>query len=308
LPYTCIAALYSIAVSRFQVVYATDGVTSVIFPVIKLLTKAKFYCTIHGLEVTYQNRLINFLIIKGIQSCDKVVAISKNTKQLLIDKGIQADKIVLIYTGIKPKILNPETSQSLIESIKQSNDLDIRSTKYILNVGRMVKRKGVLLFLLKGLPLLDKSIKLVICGSGPDYDKIYRLSQTNALRNQVIVIQEPSDEVISLLRQNATLFISPNIFVPGDVEGFGMSQLESMYMGTPVVAFAVDAIPESVRRGGYLVKEGDYVDFIAQIHRFFELTEHEQQLMRQDASEYVRTEYSWVRAAKEYSQVLQGEH
>ena len=109
-----------------------------------------------------------------------------------------------------------------------------------------------------------------------------------------------------MLRQCADLFLFPNIPMPNDAEGFGMTQLEGMYAGLPVVAFAVDAVTESVRKGGYLIEPNNYAAFAEAIHQFYRLAEKEKQAKRDEASEYVRREYSWEVNASRYLEIFEG--
>ena len=73
-----------------------------------------------------------------------------------------------------------------------------------------------------------------------------------------------------------------------------------------MVAFAVDAIVESVREGGYLVEPNDYAEFVEQIHRFYRLSDADKDAKRNEAKEYVRREYSWDVNAARYLEILEG--
>jgi glycosyltransferase involved in cell wall biosynthesis len=154
------------------------------------------------------------------------------------------------------------------------------------------------------MPLLDKDIKLIIGGSGPDFNNILTICKEYNYENRVILLQRPSDEIIAMLRKNTDLFILPNVSTRGDVEGYGMTQLESMYTGTPVVAFAVDALVESVREGGYLIDPNDYISFINAIHAYFKLSDKKRDEKRKEAMNYVRREYSWEKTAQQYYNVF----
>ena len=94
--------------------------------------------------------------------------------------------------------------------------------------------------------------------------------------------------------------------MPNDVEGFGQTQLECMHAGMPVVAFAVDALTESVREGGDLIEPDDYAAFTAQVHAYFALDEAEREGMRQSCRAYVRANYTWDAAAHQYMNVFEG--
>jgi glycosyltransferase involved in cell wall biosynthesis len=73
-----------------------------------------------------------------------------------------------------------------------------------------------------------------------------------------------------------------------------------------VVAFAVDALVESVREGGYLIEPNEYPSFVDQIHRYYDLPEREREAKRAEARDYVRREYSWERTSARYLDLLEG--
>jgi phosphatidylinositol alpha-1,6-mannosyltransferase len=178
--------------------------------------------------------------------------------------------------------------------------------RVLLNYGRLVARKGVAAFLEKGLPLLDPDIKLLIGGRGPEAERLQQVCQAQGLEERVILLGPLSDETVAMLRQSADLFLMPNVPTPGDVEGFGMTHLESMYAGLPVVAFAVDALVESTRCGGYLIPAGQYQAFVDQIHAYYGLDPAQRQAKAEEARTYVRAEYSWEQTARQYLDLFTG--
>ena len=117
--------------------------------------------------------------------------------------------------------------------------------------------------------MLEEDIRLLIGGGrNRETERIAARRHELGLEERVILLGQIPDDDLAMLRARCDLFIMPNIHVPDDVEGFGQTQLECMYSGTPVVAFAVDALTESVREGGYLIEPNDYRAFVDQIHRF----------------------------------------
>ncbi len=306
LPYSFIVGLKEIILGRVDTIYLADGVVGFLSPFFKLFTKLKIVITIYGLEMTYKNPFARWLMVRGVQSCDKVAVISENTKNTTISLGVDPDKIILIYVGIQPVELQEDECQVIREEFEKEHGIKFGTDRILLNFGRLIPRKGVAAFLEKGIPLLDPDIKLIIGGGGIDYEKICDIRDRDNLKDRVIILKRPSDEIIAMLRKSADLFIFPNVPFPDDIEGFGMTQLESMYSGVPVVAFAVDALVESVREGGYLIEPNDYQAFINQIHNYFNFSQEQKEVKRVEARAYVRREYSWVKNAKLYLDVFEG--
>ena len=180
------------------------------------------------------------------------------------------------------------------------------SEKVLLNIGRQVRRKGMVPFVEQGLPLLDRDIRLVIAGAGPDMPRLRELESRPEAASRILIVDAPDDDGAAMLRRSAGLFAMPNVSRADDVEGYGITPLESMHAGTPVVAFAVDALVESIREGGWLVPAGDYSAFADRIHEFFSLAESRRTELGREARQYVLREYGWDKSAREYAGIFAG--
>ena len=111
------------------------------------------------------------------------------------------------------------------------------------------------------MPLLAADVRLLVVGDGPDAGLVREARERLEDPGRVLLLGVLDDDTCSMLRRHCDLFLMPNVATEGDVEGFGIAPLEAMYFGTPVVAFAVDALVEAVREGGWLAPAGDYPAF-----------------------------------------------
>lgn len=306
IPYCFWVALWAVLFRRVDVVYFADGVAGSLAPFLRPFTRARFVVTIYGLELTYSNRAARGLMRRGARACDRVVVISEATRRVTEELGVPAAKIHLVYVGIEPLELGKADLERRRREFEAAHGLRFGRDRILLNFGRMVPRKGVAAFLEKGMPLLDEDIRLVIAGGGEDWERIARLSREPGLEGRVVLIQAPDDETIAMLRSSADLFIFPNVPTPNNMEGFGMTHLESMYAGTPAVAFAVDAIRESGREGAYLIEPNDYAAFAESVHAHYAAAEDTRQAKGREARDYVRREYSWDRTAAAYLDFFEG--
>ena len=306
LPYALLVALAAAIRRQVDVIYFSDGVVCSLAPLVRPFTRARFAVTIYGLEMTYGNPLVRGLMQWGARCCERVATISELTRDLTARAGVSPEKLALIYVGVEPPLLPDDQCRALRERFEEEHGLCFGQDRILFNCSRQVRRKGLAAFLEQGLPLLDPDIKLIIGGRGPEVGRLEELRESRGLQDRVLVLGPPTDEVVAMLRQSADLFLMPNIHVPGDVEGFGMAPLEAMFAGTPVVAFAVDALVESVRQGGYLVPAGDYQSFVDQVHRYYALSPAERAAKIAEAREYVRREYSWEKTAQHYLDLFAG--
>ena len=306
LPWCLWVSFWALALRRVDTVYFSDGVVSALAPLLRPFSRARFVVTVYGLELTYRNAVARRLMLWGVGACDRVAVISQHTRALALQAGVPEEKLALIYVGVAPLMLAEERCQELRERFAREHGVQLGRERVLLNYGRLVPRKGIAAFLEKGLPLLEPDLKLLIGGRGPELEQLRQVRQALGLEARVLILGPLADETVALLRQSADLFLMPNVLTPGDVEGFGMTHLESMYAGLPVVAFAVDALVESARCGGYLIPAGQYQAFADQIHAYYALTAEQRQAKGEEARAYVRAEYSWARTARQYLDLFTG--
>ena len=305
LPYALMIAFREVLLRRVEVIYFSDGVICALALLLRPFTRARFVVTIHGLEMIYGNPLARRLMCWSVRCCERVAVNSKLTLELTARAGVPAARLLPIYMGVGPLELSEEHYNTLKEGFEREHPLRFGRDRILLNFGRQVRRKGLVAFLEKGMPLLDPDIKLLIGGRGPELDRLYQLGSSAELRDRVIVLGPLEEELAAMLRRSADLFVMPNIHMPNDVEGFGMTQLEAMHAGTPVVAFAVDALVESIREGGYLMPADDYQAFAGQIHFYYALSAAEKEAKVAEAQDYVRREYSWDKSTQHYLDIFE---
>jgi glycosyltransferase involved in cell wall biosynthesis len=307
LPYCLWTTFWAVLLRRVDVVYFADGVAGFIAPFVRPFGPARFCITIYGLEMTYKNALARSLMQAGARACEKVAVISQNTRRITVESGIADDKIATIYLGVEPPTLPDAELAPLRQRFEKKYAVQFGRDRLLFVFGRQVRRKGMAEFIERGLPLLEKDIKLIVGGQGPESPRIEAASHTPEIEGRVIALGRIDDDELIMLRHSCDLFIMPNIRVPNDVEGFGQTQLECMYAGMPVVAFAVDALTESIREGGYLIEPDNYEAFAAQIRVFYNLSATEREAVGQACRAYVRSNYTWDTAADQYMDIFKGE-
>lgn len=123
----------------------------------------------------------------------------------------------------------------------------------LIFVGRLSKEKRIHLTIkaLAKLQQTDPRYKLIIIGDGPDRENLFNLSVKLGVAPQITWYGKvPHHELIanSLYRQG-DLFVVSSKF-----ETQGLSTLEAMAQGLPVVAVQSDTNKEVVKQGGIVVK------------------------------------------------------
>lgn len=117
-------------------------------------------------------------------------------------------------------------------------------TQYeLLCMARLIPEKGVSLAI-KALACLPDHYRLTIAGEGPDYEELLQLTEHYQLEKRVTFLGWVDYE------QKHKLFESHSVFLlPSKYDSFGMSFVEAMAFGLPVVALKRQAIPDVVPDG-----------------------------------------------------------
>ncbi len=173
------------------------------------------------------------------------------------------------------------------------------------HVGRLVEQKGIDLILQLVPKLLQRSMQLVILGTGHrDLENLLR--QANSLHPEHIGIRIDYDEKLAhLLEAGSDSFLMPSRFEP-----CGLNQLYSLRYGTPPVVRStggladsvVDATDANLLQGaatGFVFKNANSRDLLQAIDRALEL------YARPDAWKTLmqtgmREDFSWTRSAAAY--------
>ena len=197
-------------------------------------TNIKTVVTIHDLIfIRYPNlfrtidRKIYYKKFKSAcQRADKIIAISQQTKQDIIDFFyIPEEKIEVVYQGCNAIFHYPMTNNTKLAVQKKYN----LPKDYLLSVGNIEERKN-LLTILKALKELPNQ-KLVVIGNGKAYKiKCLRFISKHSLSNRVLFLSNLNLEEMAAIYQNAQIHIYPSIF-----EGFGIPILEALFSKTPVI-------------------------------------------------------------------------
>lgn len=185
----------------------------------------------------------------SIRRAARVIAVSENTKMDLL-RLCRADpaRVQVVYNGVEGRfrpIAKPE-----VEEFRRQRGLPERM---ILFVGTLEPRKNVTT-LLKAYALLRKTgrteVPLVIAGGrGWLYGPTLALAEELDLGEHVFFPGYVSDTELPLWYNAAEIFVFPSLY-----EGFGLTPLEAMACGTPVIVSSASSLPEVVGDAGLIVE------------------------------------------------------
>lgn len=136
-------------------------------------------------------------------------------------------------------------------------------------------------------------LKLVIIGNDVDsaMANLKQLAESMGIRNQVYFSGAILDEELEHWYANALLFVFPSL-----IEGFGLSVLEAMSYGIPVVASNRTSIPEVVGDAGILLEPTDEQEWAQAITSL--LGNNEEYLRYAALSKERASLFSWKKTAE----------
>ncbi|MGD2271370.1 MAG: glycosyltransferase family 4 protein [Desulfobacterales bacterium] len=299
LPFSYFSALFTSWRHSVRNIHLCDGLLAPLGVLLKPSTRAKVTISIHGLDITYGNPLYQGLIPRCVSGLDKIICVSRFTRDECIRRGIPQRKCRVIPNGINPGelYLGPgfEALRSRLEEIV---GISLGDKVVLITVGRLVKRKGVAWFIEHVVPRLEQRYCYIVGGQGPEYDNIQSKIRHADVQNRVFMLGRISEEIRRLLYNAADIFVMPNITVGNDIEGFGISLLEAGSCGLPVVASNLQGIKDAVVEGrtGVLVEEGDVQGFILAIRKM--------DLKREDVRLCVNERFNWPEIYKHYHSAI----
>lgn len=217
-----------------------------------------------------------------------IIAISKTTKQQLIQIGLPKKNVSIVYSGIDTpmrKALRPVT--------KFTNPT-------LLYLGRIKKYKRVdlLVHIFSEITKKIPKTKLIIAGWGTEASHLTDIVMRSPLRRKISLMGPVSNKEKKILLSKSWVFVNPSIG-----EGWSIAVIEANIHGTPAASFDVAGLTESIRhrKTGVLAKnERDLIRYICEI-----LTKKVyRNTLNINAIKWARR-FSWDRSAKESLRILQ---
>jgi glycosyltransferase involved in cell wall biosynthesis len=229
-----------------------------------------------------------------------VICVSEHTKNdLLKFYDVPAAKVHVVYNGVDHARFRPGIALDPL----WKEQVGLRGG-YILHVGSLSRRKNIPTLLRAIATLRAKGAwgarQLVLAGSEipglPGADAVYATIRDYDLGGEVVLAGHAPDTHIPGLYANAALLAMPSLY-----EGFGLTMLESMAAGTPVVVSNAACLPEIAGGAALLFPPQDDHALAAAIQDLLEKPKLAEQLRTCGIAR--AAQFSWERAASETSAV-----
>jgi len=223
-------------------------------------------------DVVKKTSVIRWLKIKAFKKADKIIAISNDVKQFLIEHfKVSSSKIEVVYNGVDfDKFLSYQKSDDQWKPVFGIiARLDkIKGHIYILEALRKLKKEGI------------KLPEFIFVGDGVERENLENFIKENNLSN-VRFVGETLD--IGQYLKQIDVFVFPSLS-----EGLGIAILEALVAKKLIIASSVGGIKELVKDGetGILVKPADINDLYKAIKWVLE--------NKEDAIKLREKSFEWI--------------
>jgi N-acetyl-alpha-D-glucosaminyl L-malate synthase BshA len=239
----------------FHVHYAVPHATAAFLAAEMIGDSApKIVTTLHGTDTTLlgPNPQYRAAIEHALIHSDAVTTVSESLRRQTEETFRLCDEIQVI-----PNFFTPNSSTRSREVVRRELGISDREflVTHMSNL-RPTKRIDLLLRVVAAAAHRNRIRVLILAGAS--FEPFQALVDELGLRENVIVKEDAAVVEDFLPASDAGLYTSEN-------ESFGLSILETMFFGKPVVAFRIGGIPEVVGDAGSLHEFGDISSMAASL-------------------------------------------
>jgi glycosyltransferase involved in cell wall biosynthesis len=218
----------------YDVIHAHDWMTYKAGMRAKMISKKPLVVHVHATEFDRTgglgvNQAVYDIEREGMHAADAIVAVSKFTKDKIVEHyGVTPDKIHVVHNAVEQRDIN---------ELKKKGD------KIVLFLGRITLQKGPDYFLYAAKRALeaDPHIKFVIAGKGDMSPFIIEKAAELGISDKILFAGFLRGPDIDRAYRMADLYVMPSVSEP-----FGITPLESMSNGTPVLISKQSGVSEVI--------------------------------------------------------------
>ena len=186
---------------------------------------------------------------------DAIIAVSEATRRDVIERlRIPAERVRVIAEAVDPAFATSVTVAER-DAARARIGVSAQGERYVIYVGQFDPRKNMdaLFSAFARAASRDSGLRLVVVGTLGKLASFLRVALERSRLDpaKVVVTGNVDDRLLAALYAGAECLLHPAHF-----EGFGLTALESLACGTPVVAYRAGAVAEVVGEAGLLVEPG----------------------------------------------------
>ena len=169
-------------------------------------------------------------------SSDKIISISKQSKQDIETLGISSQRIQTYTNWEDSDLFKPIKKETAKKEVGFASEQSSSTNKFVVSFfGRLIEEKGVKV-IIDAIKLSDRRITFVIYGEGPLADYVKKAAQEYP---NVTYMGTIPPNLLPLHYSAADIVLMPTL----NEEGFGRVAAGALFCGTPVIASNRGALP-----------------------------------------------------------------
>ncbi len=282
----------------FDVIHCHDWMTFLAGVYAKQVSNKKLIVHVHATEFDRTggnsvNQHVYDIEKYGMEQADLVIAVSNYTKSKIVNHyGIDPKKVQVVHNAVEFR-----------ESYEHTNFKINQDDKIVLFLGRLTLQKGPDYFIKAAKKVLEKkdNVKFIIVGSGDMEYQMIELAAELGIADKVLFAGFLSGADVDKAYKYADLYVMPSVSEP-----FGITPLEAMRNGTPVLISKQSGVSEVIKH----CLKVDFWDIDQMANKILAVLKYEplhHELMHQGGLEVRK--FSWNEPAKQcieiYNQILQ---
>ena len=214
---------------KIDVIHAAGFNGALVAKVLNFFFRKRWVVSTHAIYGFKRKGLVARAIRWIIKSAYKVICVSGDSKNELIDIGVPEDKIIIHITWVNQDLFKPQDKKDC------RRKLDLEDKFTVIFVGRFREIKGILNLIEVARDLKD--INFVFVGEGP---KEVELKEAASQFHNIIYAGKISNEELPKYYNAADVSIMPSLYK----EPFGRVVIESLSCSTPCICSNLGAIGE----------------------------------------------------------------
>jgi glycosyltransferase involved in cell wall biosynthesis len=199
-------------------------------------------------HLTLENKSVYFdLVTWCCRTADRILTVSEHSRHEIIGLlGVPAEKVVNTFQALGP--VSDMHSKLQTDDIKSALQalFGLSYAEYFLMAGLIEPRKNIARAIEAHLTAVT-NFPLIICGPQNElskseltlFESLRSHGPQRSARKKILILGYISRDLLTMLTAGARAVLVPSI-----TEGFGLSALEAMSLGTPVIASTGGALPE----------------------------------------------------------------
>lgn len=241
---------------------------------IKWFFRIPYVVLIHAghLPLARANKMNKLAVFSLLRHADLLIANSKYTRSLLLERGFPKEKIKVLYPGVDIDYFSPLQDKNEIQKIKKLYCDE--NTKLIVNVGRLVPKKNHIKLIesIAELKKKGRAIKCIIAGDGPERVNLERLIKLLGVSDDITLAGNLERKQVRDLFRAADIIALPSTVIDEHHESFGIVAIEAASCGKPVIVGSEGGQVESIihEKTGLIVNADNVYDIMMAIDRLIE--------------------------------------